>query len=310
MKKLYFYFSCLSFFALTITVNAQNAIDFDGSNDVVVIPNASAEIANSTNFSISCWFYPTKSGGPYGIVGLRNNTNADFYILQLSSTANSVECRFRNSLGVNYDIVYTGLVMNQWQHYTFTYDTDTIRLYHDGLEVGKQAASGVITNNAVEMRIGNAPWNGNFFWYGGRVDETSLWSKTISPAEASCLYSSGVNPFANDLKLYYDFNQGVANGNNAGITTLEDRTNNINGTATGLSLNGTTSNWVNGVAFPTIVNQAICLGDTFVFGSNRYFETGTYFKVGTATTGCDSITSLKLTVTAEEVASQAHICPG
>jgi hypothetical protein len=307
--KNYFLLLSLSFIGLTFTTAfSQNALHFDGVNDQVTIPNASAEIANTNQMSLSCWVFPTTAGGPYGIVGMRNNTNADFYLLQLNAT--SMECRFRNSSGTNYDIVYTGFTLNQWQHYTFTYDIDTLRLYKNGLEVAKAPASGTISNSAVAMLVGNSPWSTSNFWFRGTVDEVSLWDKTISATEANCLYTNGVNPYASNLKNYYDFNHGVANGNNAGVNVLVDRTNNINGTVMSLALSGTASNWVPGVAFPTYLSSSICLGDSSSLGGVAYYQSGTYFEIGPAANGCDSITTLQLTVTAETVSMNATYCDG
>jgi hypothetical protein len=137
-----------------------------------------------------------------------------------------------------------------------------------------------------------------------------LWNKTISAAEASCMYTNGVNPNAAGLKLYYDFNHGIANGNNAGVTTLVDRTNNKNGTVTSLALSGTSSNWVPGVAFPVHVSSSICLGDSVQFGGKSYKQSGTYFAVQPASSGCDSVSTLQLTVTAETVKQTASFCAG
>lgn len=49
------------------------------------------------------------------------------------------------------------------------------------------------------------------------------------------------------LIAYYDFNEGVPNSNNAGITTLNDGTSHgLNGSLQSFSLSGITSNWING----------------------------------------------------------------
>ena len=309
-KRITLSWYCLSFLIFTSPILAQNALDFDGINDVVMIPNASAKIANSTNISLSCWVYSTSTtSGPHGIAGFRNNSDADFYLLQLTTT--SMECRF-NSSGITYDIVYNGYNINQWQHFVLTLDSDTLRLYHDGIQVAtRYAPVGPITNTTTEMRLGNLPWTTSIFSVAGKVDEVSLWNKTLSPSEVSCIYNKGVNPFATDLQLYYDFNQGTAGGSNAGLTTLKDRTGNIDGTLTNFTLNGATSNWVSGVTgLATLLSQTICLGDTTYIGGQPFYDQGTHFYVTPAAGGCDSIVALNLTVTTPVVASTAHFCAG
>ena len=49
--------------------------------DYVEMTNSSAVIANKTAFSISCWLYPEANTNHGGIIGFRNNTDADFYLL-------------------------------------------------------------------------------------------------------------------------------------------------------------------------------------------------------------------------------------
>lgn len=59
--------------------------------------------------------------------------------------------------------------------------------------------------------------------------------------------SSELTGSESGLVAYYNFKQGVAGGNNAGVTTLIDLTSNNNdGDLQNFALNGSTSNWVNG----------------------------------------------------------------
>lgn len=234
---------------------AQNALDFDGIDDHVIISNASAQISGATGISLSMWVYPVNAASAWpdfdGFGGFRNDSNCDFYLCQLSSTG--VEARFRNSSGSNFDITSSTLVLNTWQHYVFTYNGSAISLYRNGTLLTSNPASGSISNTAVAMYIGKLVYSVNNFSYQGKIDEVSLWSKGLSAAEVSGLYTGVINTTDANLKLYYKFDQGVANGNNAGITTLNDTKGNANGTLMNFALSGTTSNWVGGVvlAVPT-----------------------------------------------------------
>jgi len=60
------------------------------------MPNASSVITNKTEFTISGWVNPQIDNSHSGLFGFRNNTDSDFFILQLQNT-NNVEARFRNS---------------------------------------------------------------------------------------------------------------------------------------------------------------------------------------------------------------------
>ena len=99
MKKFVFsFFGVLLLVAMPQKANAQAALSFDGSNDYAEVLSGSQHIVNKS-MSIAFWVFPTNTTGGYpnfdGFAGFRNNSNADFYILQLSGT--NVEARFRNS---------------------------------------------------------------------------------------------------------------------------------------------------------------------------------------------------------------------
>ena len=136
-------------------VFSQNVMDFDGVNDNITVANASSYIANGP-MSLSFWVYPTNPNAGWpdfdGFVGFRNEFNADFYLLQLNST--NVEARFRNSSGTAYDIVYTGMTLNAWNHFVFTYNNSTLTLYLYGVNVVTLSASGSFVSNTLFRMFG------------------------------------------------------------------------------------------------------------------------------------------------------------
>ena len=145
-----------------LTAQTGNALYFDNVDDFASVPNASTHIANSNAFSMTFWVYPENSTLIYpdleGYAGFRNNTDADFYILQLNAT--DIEARFRNSAGAPFDIVYSGLQLNTWQHFVMTYDGANTYLYHNGTIVGTATASGTIALTNQPFFIGKTPWTG------------------------------------------------------------------------------------------------------------------------------------------------------
>jgi hypothetical protein len=253
--------------------NAQNALHFDGTDDFVQVASASNQIANATGISLSVWVYPTNTASAWpdfdGFGGFRNDVNSDFYICQLSSSG--IEARFRNSSGTAFDLTSSTLVLNTWQHFVLTYNGSLLSLYRNGVLLNSVAASGTITNTAVPLYIGKLVYSANNFSYQGSIDEFSLWSKGLTASEVSSLYYGVINTSDVALKLYYKFDQGVANGNNAGITTLTDTKGNINGILNNFALNGTTSNWVGGVILNIPTDAGISgvnhPGDTVCAGS-------------------------------------------
>ena len=247
IKKLLLSFLLIGF---NYSYAQDNYLDFDGTNDYVNVANSGNILANSNAISMSCKVYPKLSttGFPAfdGFAGYRNETNFDFYLIQLTST--QVEARFRNSNGTAYSINYTGLVLNQWNHFFLVYNGSTLKLYSGTTEVGSVAASGTVpASNSSTFKIGLIPYQAYNWYHNGYIDETSLWNKALSATEISAIMANNgeiANPQSEtNLKVYYKFNQGVPYGNNAGLTTLNDEMNLSNGTLTNFSLTGNSSNW-------------------------------------------------------------------
>ncbi len=300
MNKLkLFLFTILCFTSVTVLSQTENSLRFDNIDDQVTVPNASSLIANSTAISLSFWVYPentTANSSDYdGFAGIRNNNDGDFYILQLSPT--DIEVRFRNSSAIPYDIVYSGLILNAWQHFVVTYEGTTLSVYQNATLVGSVPASGIISNPSIALNIGNLDYFGTSFLTNGKIDEVSLWSIELTQQQINCIYSGAINPTEPGLQLYYRFNQGTAGGTNTAVNSLLDATGHINGTLSGFALAGATSNWVAGIpaANSSPITDLLCPGTTYTFGSQTITTPGTYYEAFPTTSGCDSIVQLILT---------------
>ncbi|HRO73263.1 MAG TPA: hypothetical protein PK611_06310, partial [Saprospiraceae bacterium] len=236
---------------------AGNALDFDGVNDRVTYPNGTAALVGS-NFTISGWVYPKSNTNFHqGYFGWRNNTNADFYILQLDHSTN-IEARFRNSGGTNFDLSTT-VTLNTWQHLAMSYDGTTLKLYKNGVLVASRAANGNLTNAAVPLDIGALVFQGSYFYLNGILDEVSYWNNTGTDAQILAMFNAPT-PVSAGLAALYRFNQGIAGGNNIGINTaLDGSGNNRTASLSSFSLTGATSNWVQSGNFYGTFNAGIAI---------------------------------------------------
>ena len=208
MKKLILLL-CIPFVGIAQT-DYELAFTSNNLNYVEMI-NTSTVIANKTAFSMSCWVYPGANTNHGGIIGFRNNTDADFYLLQLQNT-NNIEARFRNSSGINYDIIAANtLDFNQWQHLAFTYDGSYIRLYKNGNLVDNTAANGTITQTTQSFNLGILDYQGSPFHLNGRLDEIRLWDVALSQNEIigwMCTPIDLTHPNYSNLMGYWKLNDG------------------------------------------------------------------------------------------------------
>ena len=222
---------------------------FDGENITYVsAPNASGLISGSA-FTIEGWVYPmgTKWGDDGGLYylydhffGFRNNTNCDFYILQLKE--NEFEARFKNSSGTEYTIyaVVNGIT-NQWQHLALTYDGTNLTLYRNGISIGSMAASGSLSNTTQELFIGGIydSYSDDLAYpLRGKVDEFRMWKSARTQAELKDNMTNVVSSSSTNLVLYYKFDQSTG-------TTLTDEKGSHNGVLTAYPYpDAITSTWV------------------------------------------------------------------
>ena len=276
---------------------SNNSLAFDGIDDKVTATGASSLIANSTAMSLTMWVNPANAAPTYpnydGFAGFRNNTDADFYILQLTST--SVEARLRGSNGTAYDLVTPVLTINQWVHLALTYDASMLRLYKNGILVDSVAASDVITSTTEDFLIGDLLFQGTNFYLTGKVDEVSLWNRKLSAEELACMPSNGIDTAnATGLQLYYRCNQGTASGSNTSITALTDDALHINGTLSGFALSGSASNFVTGASQISTAAAFKCPDVPYVWNGISYASPGVYYDTLTNQFGCDSIVQLTL----------------
>lgn len=247
IKKLLLLFTIVSF---SIVNSQNNYLDFDGVNDNVEVTNSGNSVASASAITLSCKVYPKSAttGFPNfnGFAGYRNETNFDFYLVQLTST--QVEARFRNSSGTAFTITYNGLVLNQWNNFFLVYNGSTLKLYSGATEVSSIPASGSApASNTSNLKIGLIQYQ-TFNWYhNGYIDEVSLWNKGLSAAEINTIITNSGNIASpsgeTNLKLYYKFNQGIPYGSNPGLTSLIDEKATANGSLFNFALTGNSSNW-------------------------------------------------------------------
>ncbi|OOY42440.1 hypothetical protein BOV91_06950, partial [Solemya velum gill symbiont] len=90
-------------------------------------------------------------------------------------------------------------------------------------------------------------------YFTGQMDELRFWSKAKTLAEIRAEDDIELAGNETDLVAYYNFNQGVAGGNNTSITKVTGQTASVDATIYNFTLNGSSSNFVAETARPTTV---------------------------------------------------------
>ncbi|MEQ9305163.1 MAG: LamG-like jellyroll fold domain-containing protein, partial [Marinoscillum sp.] len=162
--------------------------------------------------------------------------------------------KVRSSENASYFVDISGgfLENDTWHHVAAVKEGSDYRLYLDGNEVANSLGTTIFdaTNNYSDRDkiVLGANWNNSAFTtpLDGELDETRIWNVARTAEEIrDNLYNTIPSPTAkSNLMSYYDFNQGVAGGNNTGETSLLDRASVVgqqnanNGTFVGFALDG------------------------------------------------------------------------
>ncbi len=266
LKQLYLIAILLLTGSTQIIAQSQQYLHFDGENDRIEIPEASQYIANGSGLSLTGWFYCDALAYGQGMFGFRNGGTGDgeMYMIQLGD--GKLENRYIPA-GVTFEVVAPNFTVlpEVWQHYAWVYDGSAVTLYLDGEPVGSTAANGSITSMDTPFSIGNliSPWD---FFFNGRIDEVSVWSKGLTQGEIQAMMSDELTGNEANLELYYKFNQGIPNEDNTAITKLkcEVGSGERDGDLYDFTLMGTTSNFggeldntFQAISFPQIPNKLI-----------------------------------------------------
>lgn len=260
MNKTLQSFLTVAFLALGLPNNGMaqnNALHFDGDAVITGLSGVSP-----ASFTIEFWMKSTYSGtdryqGIYwqnlgnGRGIYMDNYEADYAHSQtLSIFPNASDYTAFQSWSESTpagDI--PSAQQNIWRHYAITCDGSNIKFYFDGVLIRNVAYSGAL------LPVTNVQIGGTYPLTGYSLDELRIWNFAKTQSQIQDQKDIEVLPNLTGLVRYYDFNQGVSGGNNAGVTTLIERVGgNTDGTLSNFELSGSTSNWVNGAPVNNVLS--------------------------------------------------------
>ena len=218
---------------------------FDGVDDYVELP--ANLVSTYSDFTFMAWYY-NGSTTPWERIMDFGSDETNWMWLTPQNTGGVPIFNIITGGTENPLISPDALVVDQWYHFAVTIDgtSDISTLYINGVQKAQNTSA-----NWSPSDLGNTPnnWLGrsNFApdpYLNGYLDEVSIWNVPLDSAQVVNYMNNELNGTEGGLQHYYQFNQGIAFGNNAGEDTLEDELGTGNGTFHNFTLDGNCSNWI------------------------------------------------------------------
>lgn len=222
-------------------LEADRGISFNGTDNYISRPYTPAYKFSSGTWEF--WLKPS-STLPYDPVIIASRTgNTYCYQIALNGSRNSISF---TSNGILQTWGYT-FEQNQWYHVAIVTNGGTTEAFINGVSMGTKSA-GPNTSNNTNFSIGRSGSTNPSFnnYFNGSLDEIRIWNVVRTPAQIQANMNADI-PQQAGLVGYYRFDQGIANGNNAGITEALDFSGNCHSMSlNNFALTGTASNFTNG----------------------------------------------------------------
>ncbi|QEE50828.1 T9SS type A sorting domain-containing protein [Flavobacterium alkalisoli] len=264
---------------VVVTPVSNVGVNFDGVDDF--IQTTYGGVSGSGARTVEGWIRTTKNSLPTNQGGQGQSVIADWGTLGTSTRFTF--CILNNNalrLEVQGSAVNGTVAVNdgEWHHVAVVYNptaANKIALYLDGvldIEGNVTANTGSTTNFRLGARIDGV----NFFQ--GDMDNVRVWNVARTQAELQANMNTEFCGPQTNLKLNFRMNDGTPEADNAGVSLSDNSGNNYLAVFNGFALNGTGSNFVDGLATITgvTINDEVTLEETTLTATEA--ATGTTYQ--------------------------------
>ncbi len=210
-----------------------HTLDFDGSNDHVVIPNDST-LNPSSQLTLEAWInadaYANNIWENSIISKDTWSSISEGYVLRCGQGG---RLSFNLALNNNsqwYEVQSSAVMSTgKWYHVAGVYDGSTMKIYLNGEMIQSTSQTGSITSTTVPVKIGEIARSSGGRNFNGKIDEARIWRTALSDTlirRYMCRKVDNTHPKFNDLVGYWNLDEGTGST----VTDLSGKGN--NGTVT------------------------------------------------------------------------------
>jgi hypothetical protein len=171
--------------------NIGQAFNFDGVNDSVQVPDNANQNINGS-FSAETWIFPRSvSNNSPRILEKSDGSNRWVLLINQSSPANALGIVINPSQVALFSPP-NSIVLNQWSHVAFTYDsvTNEVKLFINGTQVATTTTTAITTTTTNPLVIGNDFSTGTRP-FDGLIDEPAIYNSALSATQIQAIFNSG-----------------------------------------------------------------------------------------------------------------------
>jgi len=185
-----------------------NSVDFDGTDDHILIGNIYTSGITSGEMSISAWINADSLASGYSSIIKKGTGGSVAWSLDVNDSY--VRSHIGTDAGGESNSNSVSLSTGTWYHLMVVADGTNITIYVDGVAGGGEGYDGTIIGSSHDVAIG-VSWEGSPVYFNGKIDEVKIWERGLSSAEITALAaedtSSGDYPAGHSS--YWSFDHGT-----------------------------------------------------------------------------------------------------
>ncbi len=185
--------------------NTNSAYFFNGTSGYIDVPHSSSLTFTANAISVSFWakIISVPSSGYNGLILSKQSgsgTSQQGFNL-FDNTAQTVGLSIRNGGATVSGSNNYSVTLNQYHHFTYTFNNGTAISYLDGVQTNSVTGqTGTIGANTLNLLIGKASWsNINALNFNGIIDEMQIYNRAITSTEVSQIYAPTTSSFCYDF---------------------------------------------------------------------------------------------------------------
>lgn len=220
------------------TTTVTNALNFDGINDH--LSSSAPLITGTDNYSFEIW--SKWDGGNNQLIFVNGHSQG---VAVLINSSGKYAFSF---MGVADYPSNVSPELGKWTHIAFTKGNGTSTLYINGVIATSTLVNHLVPNTATYL----GAYQKTLLYFKGSLEDFKVWNRSLSASEIVANMNKQLIGTESNLVNYYNFNQGIAGGDNTTVASILDKTSNNRAlTMNGFAKTGATSNFVAGNSYTT-----------------------------------------------------------